>query len=128
MELQERLFVMGVRELESLVKGDLELTATVPWLRAVADKIARHETTKIKHLATDYQRRKWAVEQAAEWMPWPKSDVAELVAVCAEWRVWEMDDIEHTEGRFDKIAYIYVREVVWRVLFAMAEEVQPSVP
>lgn len=127
MDLQERLFAVGVRELESLVNGDLELTATVPWLRAVAAKIARHEAHKIQRITSDLERRPWAVEQAASWMPWPQGDVAELVAVCAEWRVWEMDDIEHTEGPFSEVAYAYVREVVWRVLFAMAEEVAPSV-
>lgn len=127
MELQERLFAAGIRELESQVQDDLELTATVPWLRAVAAKIARHEATKIKRITSDLDRRAWAREQAPSWMPWATGDVAELVAVCAEWRVWEMDDIEHTEGRLEKVAYTYVREVVWRVLFTMAEEVSPSV-
>lgn len=84
MELRERLFIVGVRELESLAEDELELTATVPWLRGVADKIARHETTKIKHLVTDTERWAWADEEAPVWMPWPASDVAELVVVCAE--------------------------------------------
>ena len=124
--LRERLFGAGVCKLESLMEGGLELTATALWLRGIADKIACHEVTEIQGLTTDTERIAWAVEQAPSWMP-QTDEVAELVRMCAEWRVWEMGDIRHTEGSFGLVAYDYVREVTWRVLVAMADEVAYSV-
>lgn len=123
MDLRDRVFVGAIVEIESLVGtgGELELTATVPWLRRTVDKIVRFEAHKIKDMKST-ERLTWAEKHAAEWMPW-NGDVAELVRVCAEWRVWDMPGIASQSGPLGEIAYAYVKEVTETVLFAMAEHI-----
>ena len=121
MELCEELFVRAAGEIESLAGEELKLAETVPWMRALAVKVARHEAHKIKDMKST-ERLTWAEKHTAEWMPW-NGDVAELLRVCAEWRVWDMPGIASQSGPLGEIAYAYVKEVTETVLFAMAEHI-----
>lgn len=121
MELREELFVRAAGEIESLAGEELELAETVPWMRALAVKVARHEAHKIGTMTFD-ERAAWAKGHANEWMPW-NGDVAELVRVCAEWRVWDMPGIASQSGPLAETAFAYVKDVTEAVLFAMAEHI-----